>query len=259
MLGKLIKYEFKATGRIFLPLFSALLIVSTVSRMLEGVRRGAPHLIGITAAAMLIAAAIVITLILTLQRFYKNFMSNEGYLMFTLPVSTDRLIWSKLIVAAVWSIACVLVVCLSISIMTLPSGELAAMIESFTHLNLPTVDGVFFSIELAAIALALLLDSILSLYVCMALSLFFNKHRVSISFAIYVGMVILFQILAVIAVSVAANANIILSDGLTAFINTHPNGTAHVLLVLVFLAVAAVGAVFFLITRYMLKNKLNLQ
>jgi hypothetical protein len=259
MLGKLMKYEFKATSRIFVPLFSALLIISTVSRLMNRLQSVAPQLIGLTVAAMLIAAAFVVTLILTIQRFYKNFMSSEGYLMFTLPVNTDRLIWSKLLVAGVWNIVCVFTVYLSILIMALPNDEFVSIIQSFTQLNLPTADQVFFTIEIIAIVLAMLLDSILSLYACMALSLFFNKHRVAISFAIYVGMVILLQILAVIAFSILANVDFTLSSGLSAFITDHPNSMVHAVFLFTLLAVAAVGAVFFAVTRYMLKNKLNLQ
>ena len=35
---------------------------------------------------MVIIAAFVITLIVIIQRFYKNLLTDEGYLMFTLPV-----------------------------------------------------------------------------------------------------------------------------------------------------------------------------
>ena len=36
MLGKLMKYEFKATGRIFLPMFGALIVVAAVNRLFMG-------------------------------------------------------------------------------------------------------------------------------------------------------------------------------------------------------------------------------
>ncbi|HPF87914.1 MAG TPA: hypothetical protein PK537_07655 [Candidatus Limiplasma sp.] len=259
MLGKLMKYEFKATGRIFVPLFSALLIVSAVTRLMGSLRSTAPHVIGVTLASMLIAAAFVITLILTIQRFYKNFMTNEGYLMFTLPVNTDRLIWAKLIVATVWTLVCGAVVSLSIAIMSTSDTSLLHIFRSNADWSMLTLDEGLFSVELIAIFLVTLLDGILSLYACMALSLYFNKHRIAISFAIYVGMIILFQILAVIAASIISNANISINEGLRVFIDTHPNGTVHMALLLALLIIAAVGAAFFALTRHMLKNKLNLQ
>lgn len=42
------------------------------------------------------------TIVLMVLRFYRNLMTDEGYLMFTLPVSTTELIFSKLIVSVVW-------------------------------------------------------------------------------------------------------------------------------------------------------------
>ncbi len=259
MFGKLMKYEFKATSRIFVPLFSALLIVSAFSRLMSALQSKTPHVIGVTAASLLIASAFVITLILTIQRFYKNFMSNEGYLMFTLPVSTDKLIWSKLLVAAIWNIVCVAVVSLSIMIMAMSGNELDTLAQAFARIGFPSVNEGFFAVEFIAIMAGILLSAILSLYACMALSLLFNRHRVSISFAIYIAMIILFQILAVIAASIASSVDLQLGAGLNAFISSHPAGAVHAVMLIALLGVCAVGAVFFLVTRYMLKNRLNLQ
>ena len=117
MLGKLMKYEFKATARIFLPLFAALLVVAAVNRVFLAMNFMVPKIIGTSISVVMIIAICVIALILTLQRFYRNLLKSEGYLMFTLPVSTDSLIWSKLLVAAIWSVASFIVVLLAVSIM----------------------------------------------------------------------------------------------------------------------------------------------
>lgn len=110
MLGKLIKYEFKATGRTFLPLYGAILIVALVQRFLG---RSSQELfeelnrIGDFATIALVAlfmALGVITLVVTIQRFQKSLLSDEGYLMFTLPVKTRSLIASKMVVATTWVI-----------------------------------------------------------------------------------------------------------------------------------------------------------
>jgi type IV secretory pathway VirB3-like protein len=92
MLGKLLKYEFKATSRIFLPMFGALLIVAAFSRLFMSLSFDVPSVIGVTVSVIMIIGIIVMTFLLTIQRFNKNLLGSEGYLMFTLPVSTDRLI-----------------------------------------------------------------------------------------------------------------------------------------------------------------------
>lgn len=106
MLGKLLKYEFKATGRRFIPLYAAILVVALLLNF--GISN--PYLDIIVAFAGfllfgLIVALVVIALITIINRFKNNLLEDEGYLMFTLPVSTEKLIISKLICAVVWVIA----------------------------------------------------------------------------------------------------------------------------------------------------------
>jgi len=110
MLGKLIKHEFRATGRIMLPLLGAVLVLSPIVgliiRMLDNDKFGGiVHFLGGTVVALFFAAvaAICVTaVVIMIRRFNSNLLQDEGYLMFTLPVSTHSLIWSKLIVSFVW-------------------------------------------------------------------------------------------------------------------------------------------------------------
>ena len=102
MLSKLLRHEFRATGRIMLPVY-ALLLVSCggctlfgrllgrypESTVLSVVQTVFATLFGVTTFGMLL-----LTLVLMVYRFYKNLMTDEGYLMFTLPVSRSQLIWS---------------------------------------------------------------------------------------------------------------------------------------------------------------------
>ena len=55
-------------------------------------------------------------------------MADEGYVMFTLPVSTHTLVWSKLIVSAVWFLGAVVVDVLSLL-------ALVANVEMFWELG----------------------------------------------------------------------------------------------------------------------------
>ena len=119
MLGKLLKHEFRATGRLMLPALGAVLVLavlanfsirfiqvtdSTFLAILFGLVIGAFG-IGMIAAA-------VMTLVLMILRFYRNLLRDEGYLMHTLPVSVHELVWSKLIVSLVWFAVTGLVICL---------------------------------------------------------------------------------------------------------------------------------------------------
>ncbi len=258
MLGKLIKYEFKATGRIFLPLFGALLLVAVISKLFMSLSFEIPMVIGIAVSVIMIIGIFVITLIITLQRFYKNLLTNEGYLMFTLPVNTDSLIWSKLIVASVWNIFSFVVVVAAIVIMTLGSFNLSEAIQCLmgflasVGINGATL-GVFI-VEFIGLALTSLLSGILTFYACMSISLFSNKHRILISFAAFIGFNTIGQILTAIGGAIIAQTNlptIFMSWNLVTQITT---GQLSMIAINV-----VVGVIFYFLTRFMLKNKLNLE
>ena len=128
MLGKLLKHEFRATGRIMLPLMGALLALALMANL--SIRGLAGNLADIPALRILfililvffgmgIVAIGVMALVVMVSRFYRNLLKSEGYLMFTLPVSVHELIWSKLIVSLVWFFATGLFVFLIMSLTAL--------------------------------------------------------------------------------------------------------------------------------------------
>ena len=88
MLGKLIKYEFNANSRTFLPMYIALILVAAVNRVLRVTMSEANLAFGISIMLLvgLFMALGIITLVVIIQRFNKNLLGDEGYLMFTLPV-----------------------------------------------------------------------------------------------------------------------------------------------------------------------------
>lgn len=124
MLRKLLKHEFRATGRIMLPLFGILLLVSVganfSSRGMLNSDSSLLRTLG-TIFIMLFIVGIfavgIISFVLMINRFYKNLLQDEDYVMMTLPVCVHQQIWSKLIVSTVWFAATVVVIGLSCCIM----------------------------------------------------------------------------------------------------------------------------------------------
>ena len=104
MLGKLIKNEFIQTSKSLIAVYSAA-GVSILFMLLSYVTD--ISWIGITGSVALIAigiAAIVMTLVMVINNFYRSLYSNQGYLSFTLPVKCSNLLLSKFIVSLVWII-----------------------------------------------------------------------------------------------------------------------------------------------------------
>lgn len=141
MLGKLIKYEFKGTARLYLPFFALLVLLTVVNRfslqfsVSHSEIMEIPSVLAMMLYIVAVIAIFVIAMVATVQRFYKNFMTDEGYLMFTLPVSQDGLILSKLIVATIWNIFSVLIAMLSLFFLMVDEDIWSALVAGVGELQ----------------------------------------------------------------------------------------------------------------------------
>lgn len=220
MLGKLIKYEFKATYRVFALIFSGVLFLAIINRMLfgfaenswnYGINRGLENFltiitgISVTLYGLFIMAMFVVLTIVIIQRFYKNLFTDEGYLMHTLPVSPWMHIISKMLVATLWSIVSFIVVTISVFIL-LSFGDILYDflhyvlidfiydIKDFYHeLKMPwagkffnPVDFLFFELFLTFIVG--LFFGLTPLYASITIGQMFRKHRILGAFLSYVAL-----------------------------------------------------------------------
>jgi len=122
MLSKLIKYEFKATARIFLLAYVVVIVLAGIDAAISPLRPDGAAGLGLVFSALLgllfwiaAAAVILLTFVIIVMRFYRM-LGDEGYLWFTLPVTPAQQILGKLIPAIVWTIASVVVVIASASL-----------------------------------------------------------------------------------------------------------------------------------------------
>ncbi|MEG0086119.1 MAG: ABC transporter permease [Niameybacter sp.] len=205
MLGKLIKYEFKATGRTFLPLYGIILLVACIHRLLGRNTQGIfveLNKIGDFMTLALVALFIalgVITLVMTIQRFQKNLLTDEGYLMFTLPVKIRSLIFSKLFVALIWVILSSIVGFVTFAILFLDGVVVKEIWQAL--MQLPevlkaadyTVDGVMImsGLQMIVVLVQVVLSGLLgyiqfvvTVYLALAIGQFpaFQKYRTAASF-----------------------------------------------------------------------------
>ena len=118
MFLKLFKHELKATAKIQTILAASLLGVSLLEALLlylVGNIQSNSAAVGILSALTLPVLLISVIAygmaasILVIYRFYKHKFTDEGYLTFTLPVSTDQLIWSSYLSMLLWGLVVTLV------------------------------------------------------------------------------------------------------------------------------------------------------
>lgn len=218
MLGKLLKYETKATVRLFAPLYAALLLFALVNRFLNPFKiiETTSNSVNITASSIqqilsmlsiflyfaLIVAVIAMTFIIMLQRFYKNLLGDEGYLMFTLPVKPWQHILSKLLVSMLWVITSFIVIVGSVLlVMNVDNlfgelGELFNLARDFI--------GVSGLILIPITALVASAYSILVIYNSLSIGHTFTKNKVLASFAAYVVIYVVTQVISSIFLLLSA-------------------------------------------------------
>ena len=274
MLSKLLKYEFKATGRIYGGLYLAILAAAALLGAFfrfPALISDFPIVVVTTVYLMLCVAIAVITALTIIQRFTRNLLGREGYLMHTLPVTPAQLILSKLISSMVWLLCSILVIALSLGVFFLCGmlnvngifSDWAGAVRDFRLLadilqRVLNVSGFML--------LATLVCSILCLYTACMIGHQFKQHFALVGIAAFVGLNVLQNRL--LALLPYASDNVDLGTVVTstaigdvtwqvAVNQTYLQTYLRSLLVSL-LADAVLCGVYFAATNWLMKNKLDL-
>lgn len=274
MLRKLLKHEFRATGRVMLPLFGLLLLASAGANLsIRGLldsNSGFFSTLG-TIFIMLFTIAIIavgiMSLVVMVSRFYKNLLQDEGYVMMTLPVSIHQQVWSKLIVSTVWFAATVLVIILACCITAFDirfMGELWRELRNIVHAVIQynhmdvVVNGAAFALEALILCILGSVSFCLRAYSAMAIGFSRPNHKGLFSVAAYIGIGVVLQILGGIVIS-------LLNDSWfhRLLLGWEPQLSAvaamHLGMWVIILLMAVYSAVFYFLTVYFLQKHLNLE
>lgn len=198
MLGKLLKHEFKATSRYFIPLFLVALLLTPLTRMATSIPllqerylQVIPVTLSIAYVTILICMIGIAFVIIT-YRYYKNMITDEGYLTHTLPVKATTQIISKLITSCIWLFFSFIVIITSIICFFItPKGwnefwnvwsEFLAEVSTLTNSPLSKTIVIFF-IELLILIILSIIYTILFIYAAISIGqVLLKTHRVLGSF-----------------------------------------------------------------------------
>jgi len=207
VLGKLLKHEWIATAKVLLPLNIFLILVTLIGKVIITIFHGSISdsvspviVILLTLYILILMALSVITGIYLVVRFYKNLFSNEGYLMFTLPVSTWSLLNSKLILSTFWCFITILNTIFSMfvligSALTKAGGNItyAKMDKAFYHeaeMHISTL-----LLLLCVFVIICSIQSMLMIYASIAIGQLFEKHKIIAAVIAYVIFYFIIQII----------------------------------------------------------------
>ena len=287
MLKQLLKYEFKATKRLYLGLYLALALLSVVLGVTFRQEHALAHstsfqnlevILMIVYVAVILAIS-VLCFVNTIQRFYQNLLGREGYLMHTLPVTETQLILSKLLSSMVWVLCSGLVGIVCITAMVAigvfdPETFGMSDWDSWKQLwqMLYEEMGPEFWVAMAwtiLINLARLASLILCVYAACMIAHQFKKQTMVAGILAFIGMnIVENQIDKLLGTNDAAlfvdvtYKLVGVSNGsegapVMHYLTTAFGQGAGYLFCFVF--TAAIAAVYFFLTRWLMKNKLNLE
>ncbi|WP_290772974.1 hypothetical protein [Anaerofustis sp.] len=272
MLGKLMKYELKATKRIMLPAILVLLLISLFNRLFWGLV--APHFdgsniiinlfgtIGVSAYVLGIIGIFILSALLCIVRFYKTDLSNEGYLTHTLPINIGKEIISKITIGTFWIVVTGIAVILSLFVTLFMVGSVTSFdFSSFMQDMKVFVTSDYMSSFLVVMFYLFIIlvmgcaNKILAVYASMAIGFSSNKNKILMSFAAYIGISLLttFAVTVLGFVFASPISNLLLGLHLSDIV------MAHVVFIGIILYLLVLNAVYFFITKYFFENKLNLE
>lgn len=259
MLNKLLKYEFKSTGRTFLPIYGALLVTSFLTRLFvfnkdfsNSFFLSLFQVVISSLFGFLLIAVCILTLVVSLQRFYKNLLGEEGYLSMTLPVRPWQHILCKSLTSLVWYIFSSIAAILAFVILAYEKGMLGDFFKAIATLirrgslnaQILTACGEFFLFA----ALGILAFTMM-LYASMALGQLNANKRLLTSFGAFLALNFLVQILMGVLGNLAVQWVFPMSS----------RWALNVALLLSIVVELFFLAGFFAITNYILSRKLNLE
>ena len=263
MLGKLMKYEFRATGRVMLPLLAFLLLsavgVNISVRLMENSEQGFINFFGGLLMVLFVLAIFALTLmsvVVMVQRFYKNLLTDEGYLMFTLPVSVHGLMWSKILVSAVWFVvtfaADMLAGFISIFKVEMINGLGQSFKNIFSDISAQyALNGAAFAVEFIIIVFLACAGMCLLFYASMSVGFSFPRNKWLLSVVFFFVFQIAMQFLGLGGIFTWASVGSV--NQLSVL------GAIHSSIWLLIAGELVLCAIFYVITWLMLKKRLNLE
>lgn len=269
MLGKLIKYEFKATGRILFPLYGALIIFAFINKIFMGdffnnsdtFLGNLPQVIGILVYVGTMVAIFVVTLFIIIQRYRTNLLCDEGYLMNTLPVKPWNNILSKLIVALVWAMVSGIVAITSILILAYQKGLFSEIITLIPQLfsDISYVAGSQGFLTILVVILNMFIggiSSILMIYASLSIGSLFQKRKILASFAAFIVLNIITNTLAsIVQIPVMIKLESTIGNNL----DKSPFQAMNIVMVITLITMIVFSIGYFVISNYILSKKLNLE
>ncbi len=269
MVKKLFKHEFLAYARVMSIVYIILLTVATANRIIQFFEADtvAYSIINVFSWITYFISVFMVFIFafwMNIVRFYRNLFSGEGYLTFTLPVTTTQHILVKSVTALCVGVATVIVALITGCIVT--AGELLVEIwkaiaflmeEAFGNAG---IQFVFIAIDVIVFLLVGSYTSILLYDMFISIGQLSKKNRILSAVGAYFVYYIARQILGtVIVITFSQLAMQGFIERLGIWIDKHPYAATHIGFWTAIILSGLFSFIEFVVIRKITTKKLNLE
>ena len=270
MYGKLLKYEFKATWKVSVIIYAALAAITAIGciymslppvKAINTISEYKPNesliesisvFMGLFYGISLVAAGAGISIYL-IVRFYRNMYTDEGYLMYTLPVNEHELIFSKLLASYIWILGAGLIITASVFILLIAGNNVNIQDVEDIRKAIEAIGGAGTIIYTAGNVLISIFTALLEIYAAISLGQLSSKHRVIMSIVWYVVFYSVIQFVNMFLM-LASGYFEAMSGTIDMIRTVYPRLMTGAVVLNLLLAV-----IYYLITYFVMKKKLNLE
>lgn len=201
MLGKLMKYEWKATWKLLLPANLVIAVMTIIAWCMTNMVEYSTTefqladffevMVILTYVASMFAVYVGTTIFL-IYRFYTSTYGDQGYLLHTLPVDTHHIMLAKVIVSASWLlINAVMITGSVLFLFTAREDAFLTMMEGVMDV-IEFMSGeeiTIFTMVMTLVAYVFsLFAKVLKVGACISLGQLSSNHKLLLSFAWYIGI-----------------------------------------------------------------------
>lgn len=269
MVKKLLKYEFISYLRTLTPMYLILLTMGALNRFIqlfENDHFSYDVVFTSSLIALIISSVVclVMTVVTGITRFYKNLYSAEGYLSFTLPVTSSQHIFAKLLTLTVFTLISLLAV-LSAASVAMMGDVLTEVFKAAAYIfqKLFQYTGahlLFYILELLLLSIALMVNQYLLYYGCITIGQTAKKNRILMAFGVYFIYYLITQVVGTVFVITGMFLNRIgVLEKISYILEENPLPSAHVILILGIVLYAGLSVAYYFIIRHFMNKKLNLE
>lgn len=266
MLGKLMKYEWRATWKMLLVANTLTFVMTILAWCMVKTWdwQGSDFPMMDFMAVMVLLTYVVSmfavsvgTSIYLIHRFYTSTYGDQGYLLHTLPVDAHHIIVAKLLVSAAWEMINIVIIYLSVIFLFASSSEvfesmMRGMKETIEYLGAEKISAFTVIMTLFAFIFSLL-AKVLKVGACISLGQLSSNHKLMCSFGWYVGIYVVERMFEGVYFAIEFAFRKQISDA-SAYGSYFDNQWETTLIAGIISCV-----VYYLLTWYVMSRKLNLE